>query len=144
MQFTLDKLTVTRCTCPNRTATSLKRNSMGPPVMEWIVGLWSWPLYSNPASSSWFRLHRSLGLGGSQGWISESSRRTLGTDSLLMAEAERQLVVVVEGTAVLRPYWSTILTDYIEKQRGECSSSPLLDRCGQKLGVRVSWRLGRS
>ena len=79
------------------------------------MGLWSWPLYSNPASSSWFRLHRSLGLGGSQGWISESSRRTLGTDSLLMAEAERQLVVVVEGTAVLRPYWSTILTDYIEK-----------------------------
>jgi hypothetical protein len=41
--------------------------------------------------------------GGSQGWISESSRRTLGTGSLLMAEAERQLVVVVEGTMALGP-----------------------------------------
>lgn len=53
--------------------------------------------------------------GGNRGWISESSRRTLGTGSLLMAEAERRLVVVVEGTAALWPYWSTILTDYVEK-----------------------------
>ncbi|OAY82546.1 Mediator of RNA polymerase II transcription subunit 25 [Ananas comosus] len=31
------------------------------------------------------------------------------------AMAERQLIVVVEGTAALGPYWSTILSDYLEK-----------------------------
>ncbi|XP_066320890.1 mediator of RNA polymerase II transcription subunit 25-like isoform X3 [Miscanthus floridulus] len=40
-----------------------------------------------------------------------------------MAEAERQLVVVVEGTAALGPYWSTIVTDYVEKiTRSFCAS----------------------
>ncbi|XP_039115608.1 mediator of RNA polymerase II transcription subunit 25 isoform X1 [Dioscorea cayenensis subsp. rotundata] len=29
--------------------------------------------------------------------------------------AERQLIVVVEGTAALGPYWKTILSDYLEK-----------------------------
>lgn len=29
--------------------------------------------------------------------------------------AERQLVVAVEGTAALGPYWSTIVADYVEK-----------------------------
>jgi hypothetical protein len=29
--------------------------------------------------------------------------------------AERQLVVAVEGTAALGPYWSAILGDYVEK-----------------------------
>ena len=32
-----------------------------------------------------------------------------------MAEANRQLVVVVEGMAALGPYGSTILTDSVEK-----------------------------
>jgi hypothetical protein len=31
------------------------------------------------------------------------------------AAAERQLVVAVEGTAALGPYWSTIVGDYVEK-----------------------------
>ncbi|XP_066321202.1 mediator of RNA polymerase II transcription subunit 25-like isoform X1 [Miscanthus floridulus] len=40
-----------------------------------------------------------------------------------MAEAERQLVIVVEGTAALGPYWSTIVTDYVEKiTRSFCAS----------------------
>ncbi|WVZ64363.1 hypothetical protein U9M48_013890 [Paspalum notatum var. saurae] len=32
-----------------------------------------------------------------------------------MAAVERQLVVAVEGTAALGPYWSTIVADYVEK-----------------------------
>jgi len=32
-----------------------------------------------------------------------------------MAAADRQLVVAVEGTAALGPYWSTIVAEYVEK-----------------------------
>lgn len=32
-----------------------------------------------------------------------------------MAAADRQLVVAVEGTAALGPYWSTIVSEYVEK-----------------------------
>ena len=32
-----------------------------------------------------------------------------------MAAVERQLVVAVEGTAAMGPYWSTIVADYVEK-----------------------------
>ncbi|TVU09096.1 hypothetical protein EJB05_42536 [Eragrostis curvula] len=44
--------------------------------------------------------------------------------------AERQLVVAVEGTAALGPYWSTIVADYVEKiVRSFCAS----ELPGQKL-----------
>ncbi|KAK3133064.1 hypothetical protein QOZ80_6AG0531600 [Eleusine coracana subsp. coracana] len=44
--------------------------------------------------------------------------------------AERQLVVAVEGTAALGPYWSTIVADYVEKiVRSFCAS----EVPGQKL-----------
>ena len=29
--------------------------------------------------------------------------------------AEKQLIVVVEGTAAMGPFWQTVVTDYIEK-----------------------------
>lgn len=29
--------------------------------------------------------------------------------------AEKQLILVVEGTAAMGPYWSTIVSDYLEK-----------------------------
>lgn len=32
-----------------------------------------------------------------------------------MAAEERRLVIAVEGTAALGPYWSTIVGDYVEK-----------------------------
>ena len=31
------------------------------------------------------------------------------------AMAEKQLIVAVEGTAALGPYWQTILSDYLDK-----------------------------
>lgn len=45
-----------------------------------------------------------------------------------MAAMERQLVIAVEGTAALAPFWSTILADYVEKiVRYACApDSPLL------------------
>ncbi|WVZ64356.1 hypothetical protein U9M48_013889 [Paspalum notatum var. saurae] len=47
-----------------------------------------------------------------------------------MAAVERQLVVAVEGTAALGPYWSTIVADYVEKiVRNFCAS----ELPGQKL-----------
>ena len=61
-----------------------------------------------------------------------------------MAEAERQLVVVVEGTAALGPYWSTIVTDYVEKIT-RYGGAPLRSGLGGslrvKLGAGVSWML---
>uniref|UniRef100_A0A0D9XCA8 Mediator of RNA polymerase II transcription subunit 25 n=1 Tax=Leersia perrieri TaxID=77586 RepID=A0A0D9XCA8_9ORYZ len=46
------------------------------------------------------------------------------------ATAERQLVVAVEGTAALGPYWSTTLTEYVEKiVRSFCAH----ELAGQKL-----------
>lgn len=29
--------------------------------------------------------------------------------------AEKQLIVVVEGTAAMGPYWPTVISDYVEK-----------------------------
>jgi hypothetical protein len=54
-----------------------------------------------------------------------------GPDSQELAggmAAERQLVVAVEGTAALGPYWSTIVSDYVEKivRYGRAPASPLL------------------
>lgn len=47
-----------------------------------------------------------------------------------MTAVERQLVVAVEGTAALGPYWSTIVADYVEKiVRNFCAS----ELPGQKL-----------
>ncbi|ONM21471.1 Mediator of RNA polymerase II transcription subunit 25 [Zea mays] len=47
-----------------------------------------------------------------------------------MAAADRQLVVAVEGTAALGPYWSTIVAEYVEKiVRSFCAS----ELPGQKL-----------
>ncbi|WVZ64362.1 hypothetical protein U9M48_013890 [Paspalum notatum var. saurae] len=47
-----------------------------------------------------------------------------------MAAVERQLVVAVEGTAALGPYWSTIVADYVEKiVRNFCAT----ELPGQKL-----------
>jgi hypothetical protein len=54
-----------------------------------------------------------------------------GLDSRELAEGmatERQLVVAVEGTAALGPYWSTIVSDYVEKivRYGRAPASILL------------------
>jgi hypothetical protein len=54
-----------------------------------------------------------------------------GLDSRELAEgmaAEKQLVVAVEGTAALGPYWSTIVSDYVEKivRYGRAPASILL------------------
>ncbi|KAK6931472.1 Mediator of RNA polymerase II transcription subunit 25, von Willebrand factor type A domain [Dillenia turbinata] len=42
-----------------------------------------------------------------------------------MTAAEKQLIVVVEGTAAMGPYWKTILLEYLEKI--------IRNFCGQEL-----------
>jgi len=102
------------------------------------MGLWA--LYkSNPSSSSPFDVPRpSVSVPGKEKkrkggekkkkliWVrpSRSTRSGIaacGTSgstrsgSRRMAAADRQLVVAVEGTAALGPYWSTIVAEYVEK-----------------------------
>ncbi|KAL5726291.1 hypothetical protein ACHQM5_009345 [Ranunculus cassubicifolius] len=47
--------------------------------------------------------------------------------------AEKQLIVVIEGTSALGPYWASIVTDYLEKIiRSFCAAN---DSTGQKLSA---------
>ncbi|KAG2576038.1 hypothetical protein PVAP13_6NG036855 [Panicum virgatum] len=64
-----------------------------------------------------------------------------------MAAVERQLVVAVEGTAAMGPYWSTIVADYVEKiVRNFCASELPGQRSGwtKDTDAFLSWLSGIS
>jgi hypothetical protein len=60
-----------------------------------------------------------------------------------MAAADRQLVVAVEGTAALGPYWSTIVAEYVEKiVRYVRDPGPLFSSIRSWCSVLVRERMG--